>query len=1107
MLFLHVKIKRMPKQQEEIREIEKYIKSWLLDIDFSTALCYTDINKVSEGICRKLLNLIYGYELEDLGKEQINFPAIDLGDDNLSKISFQVTSETTRDKITESLKKFKNHGLDKRFTGGIKFLILNSERKRRAVIKGYEDIFEMERDVLYIPDLISEISSIYWDDQKKFIEIKDFLKSEFGNPHKKEPSLIFPDELDKIENYIQVVKKLNLAEVSKLAHFVVHKQEELYSTEILFEEPLQNNATVVIGDSGCGKSVAVRAWAISLCDKGTIPLILVAKYFEHGLAALIEKEILPYGFSSALSFISACAASQRKILLVLDGFNECTAEVGELLISEVKELSIRYEILFMITTQQLTKSLEALESMLIKVSKPDHAQKMAIAAKYSGSVNKLEPILRMVSTSMEARMVGEIGEFGVDEISRYSLFELFVRKKLKKEQIEGMHLLSSMARKMSHEISFSLSLRQVDTILRNENISSHIMEACLSTGILEKDFAQISFSHEMLMDFFIADSVTRFNENPEIVIKEFNAPRNDEKKLLIIGSIEDIGLRAAVLESITDSKLLVLLLEGEAGKYCERWAAEKVSLVLAKMTTESTNIKFVINQDRLPAVVIEKDSIPVWTNSELAFIDVIIYQLVKGKLIEEIFLIVGIMDESLERSFKSLLDEAREKKIGLISSLFQAVYNPMNGTSITLLGSSLIFSAFESGFASFYTANGISIEQIKDLAGRSIVQNGQFYLLLLLCRFTIRAGALYNLILEALTKKWDYLPGHLQNEILTSVPYCHNNDAEKKALIEAIRQIQNHSKSTNIFLSSTLFETLDGLGALYDDAENYEGTVLADVDAILSKPDDEHSWREAFSLFDSQFDHPYNSAFSNVLGRLDESSKKAFYTAALRHDDESDSFVKSLIFTAEDVLEEACCPYLLKYANRAMIGTIMPQERLKTYIVVCLIFAKYGYEFKSSIEKTTDPAEKNLFAAGEVLYWINRQDLTDLQIKENSKAALDILFCSSSSYVVDTIKQFQFACYQISYPQHFKNKITFLANAFPDLILSTCQSVLNSGDIQFPIYRFDNQMDILNFAVDQIGAYGDVTDIILLKSIADDLLLGKSAVKAIKNIEKKSKGK
>ncbi|WP_144214025.1 SMEK domain-containing protein [Flavobacterium anhuiense] len=107
----------MPKQYEEIKEVQKYIKAWLLEINFSTALCYTDINKVSEGICQRLLNMIYEYQLEDLGKEQVNFPAVDLGDDNSSKIAFQITSDTTLDKIRKSLKKFKDHDLHKRFTG------------------------------------------------------------------------------------------------------------------------------------------------------------------------------------------------------------------------------------------------------------------------------------------------------------------------------------------------------------------------------------------------------------------------------------------------------------------------------------------------------------------------------------------------------------------------------------------------------------------------------------------------------------------------------------------------------------------------------------------------------------------------------------------------------------------------------------------------------------------------------------------------------------------------------------------------------------------------------------------------------------------------------
>lgn len=1093
----------MPKQLKEIREIEKYIKSWLLEIDFSTALCYTDINKVSEGVCRNLLNLIFGYELEDLGKEQVNFPAVDLGDDNVSKIGFQVTSDTTRDKIIQSLKKFKNHGLDKRFIGGIKFLILNGERKRMSSIKGYEDIFDTKRDILYMPDLIKEISSIYWDDQEKFIRIKDFLKSEFADTYKKEPSLIFPDQLDKIENYVQVVKKSNLAETSKLAHFVVNKGEELFSTEILFEEVPQNNATVLLGASGCGKSAAAKAWTISLCEKGMVPLILVAKYFENGLAALIEKEILPYGFPSAISFISACAAGPKKILLVIDGLNECSAESSELLISEVRELSGRYEIPYIITTQQLTKSLTAIEPMVIKVSKPNLEQKKAVAAKYSGSVNKLEPILKMVSTSMEARMVGEIGEFGVDNISRYSLFELFVRKKLKDQEIEGIHFLSSVASKMSQAISFSLSIRQADAVVRNEKISNNIMQVCINAGILEKDFAHISFSHEMLMDFFIADSVTRFSEDSRAVVEEFNAPKNDEKRLLILGAIEDNTLKEEILDGISDTDLLVLMMEGEAGEFCRFWAAEKLKEVLSKMRKEIHNIEFVFEAGNHPEVLIKKGSIPEWRNDELAFVEIIIYQVFSGELLEEVFSIVHEMDSRLELVFTKMRDEAIQKNISLRSGLFQALYSPFQGKSVVVSGLSHFFSCLGSGFMSIKKENKISVEAITQFSRRSNVKTGQLYLLLLLSRYNERAHALFGIILHCLSNQWQYLPRILKFEIVDAVPFCHNNEEEKESLIEAINLVKSKATVTDPMLSSNLFEALAALGAFDSNNENYEQTVLCDMREILADQESEDSWRQASYFFNAQFDHPYSSAFSNVIESLNEAERKAFYTMALKYDEEFDLFLSLLILSAEKLMGEQCCRELVKILDKPILEATMSQERMKNHIVVCLIMAKHKYDLTSVIDSRKDEGDKFLVALAEVFYWINRRDLDNKVIMEKCAPAAKLLFESYSAYLIDSLKFFNDGLRQVYIREYFNVDTITVESVFTDHILSACRHCLKSRDVlSITKFKHDSVL-IYRYAVDQIGLYGNSHDLAALKAIVDDASLGRAAVGAVKQIEKR----
>ena len=63
-----------------------------------------DINTYCEEFAKELLNLVHGYKLINLNEEHMNAPGLDLGD-KLNRISYQITSTKTSDKINETLSK------------------------------------------------------------------------------------------------------------------------------------------------------------------------------------------------------------------------------------------------------------------------------------------------------------------------------------------------------------------------------------------------------------------------------------------------------------------------------------------------------------------------------------------------------------------------------------------------------------------------------------------------------------------------------------------------------------------------------------------------------------------------------------------------------------------------------------------------------------------------------------------------------------------------------------------------------------------------------------------------------------------------------------------
>ncbi len=66
----------------------------------------TDLNRVLEDFFKEVLNLVYRLNLQNLNKDRMNEPGLDLGDKAPgARIAYQITSQATAKKVNETLKK------------------------------------------------------------------------------------------------------------------------------------------------------------------------------------------------------------------------------------------------------------------------------------------------------------------------------------------------------------------------------------------------------------------------------------------------------------------------------------------------------------------------------------------------------------------------------------------------------------------------------------------------------------------------------------------------------------------------------------------------------------------------------------------------------------------------------------------------------------------------------------------------------------------------------------------------------------------------------------------------------------------------------------------
>ena len=114
---------------------------------------FTDINTGAEDFYCQLINMIHGFQLQNMNELKCNYPAIDLGDKK-ARVCFQITSENTKRKIESTIGKFKEHKLERNYDWLI-FLIISDKNKPKIE---KSEIFGV--DILDVKDLILQIGNI-----------------------------------------------------------------------------------------------------------------------------------------------------------------------------------------------------------------------------------------------------------------------------------------------------------------------------------------------------------------------------------------------------------------------------------------------------------------------------------------------------------------------------------------------------------------------------------------------------------------------------------------------------------------------------------------------------------------------------------------------------------------------------------------------------------------------------------------------------------------------------------------------------------------------------------------------------------------------------------
>lgn len=182
-------------RQELLRKCHELLARFASEVKIANAMGLFDINKIAEDFLVPILAITFDCpKLKNQNRIQTNFPAVDLGCE-ASRLSIQITADSSSSKIRETLEKFEAHNLSADFDSLYVYVITerqnsyNSLKLTDAVNKASIK-FEPSKHILDLHGLAKRISEL---DNEKLEHIARHLEKEFKRA---DASLQFRNDLD-----------------------------------------------------------------------------------------------------------------------------------------------------------------------------------------------------------------------------------------------------------------------------------------------------------------------------------------------------------------------------------------------------------------------------------------------------------------------------------------------------------------------------------------------------------------------------------------------------------------------------------------------------------------------------------------------------------------------------------------------------------------------------------------------------------------------------------------------------------------------------------------------------------------------------------------------
>ena len=576
-----------------------------------------------------------------------------------------------------------------------------------------------------------------------------------------------------INPLMEYQREFSSLERDKWVPTAIFNNENQVGQESIRDCLLSAQSCLIEGPSGMGKSCLAQSIAAEIGGADRLVIEFNAGYFDGNLEESLDDSVGAHVASTLNQLLAYGDAFGKKLVLLIDGWNECKADRRRLLAQQIDKMVNRHGATLLITSQFLPKEITTTLE-IFKLGTLERADKLAIACLDETSESKLSDLIDTIRSGIDAKIIGEIAGEIQGSCSRAELFDRFIRKRIGVVEPISTAVFDAMtlsAQAMHNDLSASLSVTHLHLLIAALGNTGSLIHSMERSGLFSLDHHRryASFTHEQYQHFFAAWAIARECRTASDLVTALEVPRNMATRTFILGlyaMVQSPSALGAIIKELAIADVLDDCISGQCGTDLQAAAEELVSSSFERVVPEISELVFVPHSTSFGRVKFGKLSRK-WTPAERWAFGVVGKRLSQGDHINEFLDLAEQMDKRLESESKRLAGVHGTRK-NFFEDVFAMVY---------------VFSHPEApGFTSIVSA--LREERIRTIYKKPVphqsdvlellrshqrLTRGQIYLLFELAKHRTWDGSLLEIMPDLISDVWQKGPYHLRLQLMEAL--------------------------------------------------------------------------------------------------------------------------------------------------------------------------------------------------------------------------------------------------------------------------------------------------------------------------------------------------